>query len=61
MLPPPSNPMATGTTPRATATAEPPEEPPEWCEVLYGLNGPPCATESVAGWGCAHRVWMGDV
>ena len=47
--PPPSPPIATGTMPEATATAEPPLEPPGENDVRHGLRVWPCATDSVYG------------
>ena len=38
MEPPPSEAWPTGTMPDATATAEPPLEPPQECAVSHGLR-----------------------
>ena len=45
--PPPSLPPAIGTTPAATAAAEPPLEPPGVCAVFQGLLTRPKACESL--------------
>ncbi len=47
--PPPSLPCATGTIPVATATADPPLDPPGVREVSHGLSVGPYATGSVVG------------
>jgi hypothetical protein len=47
--PPPSLPCATGTIPVATATADPPLEPPGERDVSHGLRVAPYATDSVVG------------
>src|SRR5690349_14036625 len=47
--PPPSEPVATGTSPAATAAAEPPEEPPGVRLVSHGLRVTPLAAVAVQG------------
>ena len=47
--PPPSLPCATGTSPAATATAEPPDEPPGVRLVSHGLRVAPEWRGSVVG------------
>src|SRR5260370_1753995 len=47
--PSPSEPSAAGTSPEATAAAEPPEEPPGVCSRLHGLRGIPNAGPSGIG------------
>ena len=47
--PPPSPPIATGTMPAATATAEPPLEPPGERVASQGLRVSPCAVDSENG------------
>src|SRR5579859_7434052 len=47
--PPPSEPVATGTSPAATAAAEPPEEPPGVRVVSHGLRVTPLAAVAVHG------------
>src|SRR5580765_5468115 len=45
--PPPSLAWATGTSPAATAAAEPPDEPPVECPMFQGLRQAPYASDSV--------------
>ncbi len=47
MDPAPSEPRAAGTSPAATAAAEPPDEPPGVCSLLQGLRVTPKAGPSV--------------
>ena len=47
--PPPSPPIATGTSPAATATAVPPLDPPGERRRSQGLRVSPCSTDSVNG------------
>src|ERR1700753_1143257 len=47
--PAPSEPTATGTTPAATAAADPPDEPPGVCPGCHGLRVMPNAGPSVNG------------
>src|SRR5260370_26490559 len=47
--PSPSEQSAAGTSPEATAAAEPPEEPPGVCSRLHGLRVIPNAGPSVIG------------
>ena len=45
--PPPSDALATGMMPVATAAAAPPEEPPAVCSRFHGLRVLPCNCDSV--------------
>ena len=45
--PPPSPPVAMGTSPPATAAAEPPDEPPGVRPVSQGLRVVPCSFDEV--------------
>src|SRR5947209_1047447 len=47
--PPPSDPVAAGTIPAATAAAEPPEEPPGVRSPRHGLRVMPLASLAVQG------------
>src|SRR5690349_10668058 len=47
MEPPVSDPSATGEKPAATATAEPPLDPPDMCSGFHGLRDGPNAEFSV--------------
>src|SRR5947209_13636701 len=47
--PPPSDPVANGTSPAATAAAEPPEDPPGVRLGSHGLRVTPLASETVQG------------
>jgi hypothetical protein len=47
--PPPSEPVAQGTSPAATAAAEPPDDPPVVRVVFHGLRVTPVASLAVQG------------